>query len=172
VCANGGRTWVTGRCVVVACVTSRHVDRAEFDRSCRCRCCSCVHLLSAYDPLVLGSRRYSHLRSTSLRPPSSCAMSASKFAEKLIILCDHATGIQCRLYQLVDYKRPPLFAKDSEIEKFAKLFLKKFPEFPDTLNKVRRQKRHSDQTAMSHTRTESQFAHPSVPHVCVSTRSS
>lgn len=67
-------------------------------------------------------------------------MAASKFAEKLIILCDHATGIQCRLYQLVDYKKPALFAKDTEIEKFARLFLKKFPEFPDTLNKVKAEK--------------------------------
>jgi hypothetical protein len=57
-------------------------------------------------------------------------MAASKFAEKLIILCDHATGIQARLYQLVDYKKPALFAKDSEIEKFARLFLKKVNQRP------------------------------------------
>jgi hypothetical protein len=59
----------------------------------------------------------------------------AKFAERLIILCDHAAGVQARLYSLVDYKRPALFAKDSEVERFARLFLKKFPEFPDTLNK-------------------------------------
>jgi len=62
-------------------------------------------------------------------------MSAAKFAERLIILCDHALGVQARLYSLVDYKRPALFAKDSEIEKFARLFLRKFPEFPDVLQK-------------------------------------
>lgn len=63
-------------------------------------------------------------------------MAASKYAEKLIILCDHATGVQARLYQLVDYKRPALFAKDSELEKFAKNFVKKFPEFnSEALNK-------------------------------------
>ncbi len=62
-------------------------------------------------------------------------MSASKYAEKLIILCDHAMGVQARLYQLVDYKRPALFQKDTDIEKFARLFLKKFPELPDAINK-------------------------------------
>jgi len=62
--------------------------------------------------------------------------SAARYAEQLIILCDHAQGLLCRLYQLVDYKRPPLFAKEGEIERFAKNFVKKFPEFPDTLNKA------------------------------------
>jgi len=62
-------------------------------------------------------------------------MAASKYAEKLIILCDHATGVLARLYQLVDYRRPALFAKDSELERFARNFLKKFPEFPEVLNK-------------------------------------
>lgn len=62
-------------------------------------------------------------------------MAASKYAEKLIILCDHATGVQSRLHSLVDYRRPPLFAKDSELDKFARHFLKKFGEFPETLNK-------------------------------------
>lgn len=63
-------------------------------------------------------------------------LSASKYAEKLIILCDHATGVQARLYQLVDYKRPALFAKDSELDKFARNFVKKFPEFnSEALNK-------------------------------------
>ena len=62
-------------------------------------------------------------------------MAASKFAEKLIILCDHATGVQCRLHALVEFRRPALIAKDGEIDKFARHFLKRFPEFPDTLNK-------------------------------------
>jgi len=58
----------------------------------------------------------------------------AKFAERLIILCDHAMGVQARLYSLVDYKRPALFAKDSEVERFARLFLKKFPEFNASLD--------------------------------------
>jgi hypothetical protein len=60
---------------------------------------------------------------------------AAKYAERLIILCDHATGVQCRLYGLVDFKKPTLFVKEPEIDKFARLFLKKFPEFPETLQK-------------------------------------
>ena len=60
-------------------------------------------------------------------------MTESQNSEKLIILNDVADGLMARIYNLIDFQNEDVFTSD--VDKFTKTLVKKFPLFPDSINK-------------------------------------